>query len=636
MKELTAAIFAAACFFPGEAAAQSRALALLSPSPNASGWINVPALVRYVCTRGVRCPETQTVETEGAAHIVSATAIDLQGREAKTETVINFDRTAPQIVIQSPADGSATTASSIRIIAEAFDALSGVATATCNGRPATLGDRGAIQCTVPLAPGVNDIVVQASDAADNSGSAGVHITRTGPASALRITPETLSLLIGRPQAIQVIDDFGRAVADVAWRIDNNSVLEIARDGAHMITPKAPGVAVVTASHGNMTARATINVYSGPAFPANSVQWTVAGVSVVTEPDAPSAKPISTPEPLEVFIDQELGRRARLLSVGQQTGRMLREEAPPIDDAEQAIKLRAHFLGGAVFVVNSADGTSSLVRGGPSGQKAGLWRYKSTGRLSDNFAIDPEGTIAIVETGLDGSPRALIIDGKDGHVVNRILVEGPPSIYLNVRCIDHANVVRRIPTEAGPVTILPDGSLTVPVVEAEEYEDHRDCDHPTGYVRRVFSVSMITHSGEVLQTIGQYEVNAGAPAPRVVMFPVVSDGRDGQVVSWTVQMTENGRIEPHMAHLTANGREEWAVPAAGVIVPKGGDLAAVTDGTTLFAVHLLTGEVRWKRVFPGGGARIVPSAPGTNLDTVLVTWLKGTELLDDQGRPVPRH
>ena len=56
---------------------------------------------------------------------------------------------------------------------------------------------------------------------------------------------------------------------------------------------------------------------------------------------------------------------------------------------------------------------------------------------------------------------------------------------------------------------------------------------------------------------------------------------------------------------------------------------VVQAFPLIAFHLLTGEVRWTRVFPGGGARILPAPAGT----LVIAYRSTSEILDEYGRPV---
>lgn len=569
--------------------------------------MNAPVLIRFICDSTAQCPVPATIDFEGGGQVVSSTAIDSQGRETTTETVVNLDLTGPDVAIQSPADGSVTTASSVRVMARAFDPLSGVASATCNGRSAPVAATGVIECVVTLAPGANDVVVEASDLADNSASAGFRITRIGKPSALRIVPDELSVLVGRQRTLQVVDEFWRDVPDVVWRVDNYRLLEISQDGTHLVTPKAPGVVTVTAIHNGLSVDARITVYAGKAFPPQAVAWKLSVLSVIQTPDTPPREPDSS-EGLRHYVFQPRAKRPALVTMGELTGRLSWIVTPAVDDSEQVNSMASHRLGGGVLVVESSDGSSSLVRSGPSAL-APPWRYRARGRLSDKLVQDVEGKIVVVETGPDYFPRVLIFDGRTGRIRQRLQLEPGISVMLNVACIAHANAAREIPPEMGPAMLLPDGSLTFEMLQAQDLEDFGLCGSVSGYFRRVLQVATMSANGPAVQAIGQYEVFPGSSPPRVTMFRIVSDGRGGKVVPWTVQYSDSPP-EPHVSRLAADGgRQDFVVPVAAEIVVLGQDLGAMCDGTTLAVFHLLTGEVKWSRIFPKGGARILPAPLG---------------------------
>ena len=186
----------------------------------------------------------------------------------------------------APADRLVTRAASIQIVANASDALSGVASATCGGVPAGVDSRGGIRCVVDLLPGINDVVVEATDHADNSGSIGIRVTRTGDTSTLRVVPQVLSVLVGRARPLQVMDEYG-PVQDVTWTVDNPGVADIA-DETNVLTPKAAGVVTVTAWHGGISASAVVNVHHD-RLPLGAIRWRSGGASVIQAFPPPAIK-----------------------------------------------------------------------------------------------------------------------------------------------------------------------------------------------------------------------------------------------------------------------------------------------------------------------------------------------------------
>ena len=190
----------------GRADAQPTISPLGFPAPNATGWNNSTVRVLFFCAPAQPCPEARWIDEEGRDQVVTGSITDGQGQGVRESVSLNIDWTAPRVQIATPADRLVTRASSIQIVANASDALSGVASATCGGVPAGIDSRGGIRCVVDLLPGINDVVVEATDHADNSGSIGIRVTRTGDTSTLRVVPQVLSVLVGRARTLQVMDE----------------------------------------------------------------------------------------------------------------------------------------------------------------------------------------------------------------------------------------------------------------------------------------------------------------------------------------------------------------------------------------------------------------------------------------------
>jgi RHS repeat-associated protein len=153
--------------------------ASISPAANAAGWNNTNVTVTFVCSDATSpvasCPGPTTVTTEGANQVVSGTATDAAGNSTSTSVTIKLDKTPPSIAITSPANGATVTASSLSVTGTVSDALSGVATVTCNGSPATV-QSGSFSCSLTLTSGTNTITPQATDVAGNTSSTSENIT----------------------------------------------------------------------------------------------------------------------------------------------------------------------------------------------------------------------------------------------------------------------------------------------------------------------------------------------------------------------------------------------------------------------------------------------------------------------------
>lgn len=125
------------------------------------------------------------VEVDVPVTLQAANTIDVQVRGAPggllTVEIVGVDNDPPVISITSPANGVTVSASSVTVTGTVSDALSGVASVTCNGAPATV-QSGSFSCLVTLTSGANIITVRATDAAGNSSSATENVTFSNAAA----------------------------------------------------------------------------------------------------------------------------------------------------------------------------------------------------------------------------------------------------------------------------------------------------------------------------------------------------------------------------------------------------------------------------------------------------------------------
>ena len=114
-----------------------------------------------------------------------ANTIDVQVRGAPggvlTVEIVGIDNDPPVISITSPTNGATVSSSSVSVSGTVSDALSGVATVTCNGAPASV-QSGSFSCSVALASGANTITVSATDVAGNTSSASETVTFSNAAA----------------------------------------------------------------------------------------------------------------------------------------------------------------------------------------------------------------------------------------------------------------------------------------------------------------------------------------------------------------------------------------------------------------------------------------------------------------------
>jgi alpha-tubulin suppressor-like RCC1 family protein len=398
-------------------------------------WHNAPTTVSFVCADNVgiaSCSAPSAFTSEGQGQSVVGTALDQAGREATANVTVNIDLTPPEVELTSPEGTSTTTATSITLRGDVSDQLSGLSNVTCNGQTATVVN-GEVNCDVPLAPGINDIVLAARDVAGNSTSAAVRVTRTGISTVLALTPAMKTLEVEEVLTLKLTDDFGAAITGATWASSDSEIVSVSADDPPVLTGLAAGTASITATKGALSAVATLVVVADP-LPYGTTRWTVNGLFdaawiilpanrvALTVPDIFSFEPGATGT-LEDMIVRGVTSNGEVEWVAQSPG----------------YPLMADSFGGVV--VGTAAQPSNAQYWGPLSESryggfvrlagptaVSPWRYDSDGRL-ERPAQARDGTIYALDkydTGLTDvhgthiiETHVIVLDGATGQLRSKI-------------------------------------------------------------------------------------------------------------------------------------------------------------------------------------------------------------------------
>ena len=265
-----------------------------APTANAAGWNNSNVTVSYHCTGGVapvQCPSSQTITTESASQVISATATDAINESATASVTLKIDKTAPALAITSPANNSTVTNSSLVVSGTVSDSLSGVSAVTCNGAAATV-QSGTFSCTVTLANGSNTITVLATDVAGNSSTQSVTVSfgtpsitdfnpKSGPAGTLvTLTGTNLVLGSGGTATITLHQQGSGTISAPITSASPASISFVIPPGAATgtITVTTANQSATSSAVLNVTARSSFGINAGPAT-ANVIQGQSAAYSI---------------------------------------------------------------------------------------------------------------------------------------------------------------------------------------------------------------------------------------------------------------------------------------------------------------------------------------------------------------------
>jgi hypothetical protein len=509
----------------------------VSPSPNAGGWTNSNTTVTFICAAGsatvVTCPGPQTVSTEGTGQIVSGTVVDATGSSASASVTINLDKTKPALAITSPADGTVFSSAALTVTGTASDALSGLNFVTCNGATANLSSAD-FSCDVSLHPGVNLLMVRATDLAGNVSASIMHVTLNTPLPAplsLEITPRNANMLVGATQQFTAVDELGRPRTDATWTISDSSLVTITTDSPPILTAVAVGQLTLTANVGSASAQVPVRILPGESLPVGTTRWSLPSSDGFTATSVVRAQRVDgAPDLYAIETNSSGAAHIRALT---EDGRQLWSAQFP------------NSTGGQVTVAAAGDNYGGLIinLGFPTAFPAGneeyidldpqtgtqLWSYSATG-ISGTNAVGTDGTIYVwqeadaLATGINPvtqtPPMAhlVAIDGLTGNPLARYPIPIGTQVTDDGRFSGATN-----PVVAGPVI---DANGTVwAAFEADQFYG------ASGVITDTLSVLKVTPDG-ASSTFALHTFTGDFSTSGILSGPlsVIPNGQGGVLVS----------------------------------------------------------------------------------------------------------
>lgn len=594
------------------ASAQPAIFAFPSPPPNADGWMNTPAQVEFLCSGATRCGELVRVTQEGGGQLVEGTATDANGATASTTVTLNIDFTAPDVTIQA-GHASTTAAASITVVARTRDALSGPKSAACNGRAAAIAEGGLIRCEVPLSIGANDVVVEVSDHADNSGSAGFRIVRTAAEQRLAVVPENIGLIVGQVTTVQVVDASGVAARDVVWQGGDPAVGGMSSDGRHVFTARAPGMVWLTASSGAATARLLITVYAGDRLPPGAMRWQIGTVMIMQTPDT---QPLQGGDTVNVLSTRRESNRMTVVeSINRTTGWLNWRAHSATAADETAVEIRQMPSGdGAILAFDTADGRSALVRTGTN-----PWRFQFPNRIRPEIVLTTDGSVLVMERTSNGVTQLIALAAETGRLRGRQSMPNGTHLALNVGCVKGANGARYVPAEVGPLNRL--RVLQFAMVLTQDQEDFGVCNQVSGNYKRTIVLATMRTGENRVDPVATIEVSTLGSVPSIELFQVVVDRSGATLLPWIARDPLTGNPQFRVTRVAEDGIKEFKLPAAGKVWLSGrdDDIAITTDGFTVVGFNVVTGAILYAYGYEGG------------IEILGVT--KGTAFINHRGKEI---
>lgn len=185
----------------------------LSPA-TVIGTISDPAA--RITVNGINAPQSGggfaiPVPLVEGLNVLSAVATNASGTVSTATVQVTLDTTPPHITVDSPTDGTTTTAASLTVTGLANDIVVGTVNAqdvqvTVNGISAQVANRTYAAVDVPLGLGQNTIQATARDHAGNSSTTSVSVTRVlasqppPPAIGNAVVNQSLNIISGNNQS----------------------------------------------------------------------------------------------------------------------------------------------------------------------------------------------------------------------------------------------------------------------------------------------------------------------------------------------------------------------------------------------------------------------------------------------------
>ncbi|HEY5838211.1 MAG TPA: hypothetical protein VIT19_04180 [Pyrinomonadaceae bacterium] len=150
------------------------------------------------------------IERQFTSTATNSLTVELRSapKSGLTVQVVGVDNDAPVINVVSPVNGTVVSEQMLTVTGTIDDPISGVASVTCGGTPATVSGS-SFSCDQTLIEGANEIIVEATDRAGNNASTVINVTwnpvvpeeEQGDIPSARLTPDVI--FVGETQQVNV-------------------------------------------------------------------------------------------------------------------------------------------------------------------------------------------------------------------------------------------------------------------------------------------------------------------------------------------------------------------------------------------------------------------------------------------------
>lgn len=344
--------------------------------------------------------DTQIVATvpSGAGTVPVSLAVD--GMQSNDGFSFSF---IPQLVSLTPDRGSSMT--SVTLVGDSFGEAQGASSVTFGSQPATVStwSNGQLVVEPPYGLTAGPVPVQVTVAGLASNT--LSFTYFPP---LLLTPNEVTMLVGERQPLQVLEVDGSEIATATWEVSNLGLAEIVEEGGQqLLQANAVGELTLTATYLDRTGEMKVNIIAlaaGETMPPGTVRWSAPPLPGTTTNTIIQSIKIDENTP-DLYVGDWGGANSYIRAFSASGNQ--RWVWPPQGQQRAAEPIMGDNSGGIIAFNEYQSGSGArdaLSRIDQNGNEA--WRRDLTMTWRGSHAVHPDGTIFILDQGMDASLNRL--------------------------------------------------------------------------------------------------------------------------------------------------------------------------------------------------------------------------------------
>jgi hypothetical protein len=626
------------------------------------------------------------VQLASGSNSITVIGTDLAGNTSSatisvTNTGASSQSNPPAISGVSPNQGG--IGSTVTVTGSAFGAAQASSVLMFNGIPAQITNWSASSITASVPSGLNPGVATVNVAVNGSASTGAQFTVTAP---LFIDPNQITMLVGKSQPIELVDENGVAVSGATWILANTTLAQTippTNGQPTFLQANSTGITTLIGSYGSRTAVASVMILpDGSPLPNGTLIWSVPslgsyGMSAIVYP-------VSGPSGPSIYAEDDgaYGGNGAIRAFDANGQQMWIWPSAPSD--KFPLLLSADSQGGAIYFAsqdnpNQYESWCYFGRVDQNGNET--WEYQET-NCNEDYGVAPDGTIYLVEPEFqnNGTVTITALNPTTGQIKFTVPMPGASQNTSldesNLYDTNTENYYTYCTPGASPTTssdpmaniglmsVDANGNANIPFSTVVYTFDAEPCDsspdpNDPGYPHKVTSADGSWTSSQSLQLMtihpdGSYSTKQLDSASSSGTATTESGTPGFTGFNRAIPDGQGGVLfpiynPPTLYHASPSGVSKFSLPVApidsydGFPDPKStilgeNGLAFVTGSSsqysypidTVVAINMNSGAIPWTYASQGGAVSLIAATDGGGL--VINDSQGGVTQLDSTGAP----